>query len=149
HDVFQLVPEGFAILATEFYAEINGPPITRSNVWEVYMEILVRFEHLDNIHRVPENFDKCWGYALTIARDDHEDDMALLPNLTPLESDPDNYYMGGVNNGRGLDESQEAHLDEMMENDDPLPPGVNDIEEGEQILAWFSDEEDEQEDTPE
>ncbi|KAK7041274.1 hypothetical protein R3P38DRAFT_3179914 [Favolaschia claudopus] len=71
--------------------------------------------------------------------------MALLPNLTPLESDPDNYYMGGVNNGRGLDDSQEAHLDEMMENDDLLPPGVNDIEEGEEILAWFSDEEDEQE----
>ncbi|KAK7016029.1 hypothetical protein R3P38DRAFT_3321518 [Favolaschia claudopus] len=145
HDVFQLVPEGFAILATEFYAEINSPPITRSNVWDVYMEILLRFEHLDNVHRVPENFDECWGYALTIARDDHEDDMALLPNLTPLESDPDNYYMGGVNNGRGLDDSQEAHLDEMMENDDPLPPGVNDIEEGEEILAWFSDEEDEQE----
>ncbi|KAK6985245.1 hypothetical protein R3P38DRAFT_3450785 [Favolaschia claudopus] len=92
HDVFQLVPEGFAILATEFYAEINSPPITRSNVWEVYMEILLRFEHLD-IFIVSRK-------TLT-TRDDHEDDMALLPNLTPLESDPDNYYMGGVNNGRG------------------------------------------------
>ncbi|KAK6984136.1 hypothetical protein R3P38DRAFT_3333007 [Favolaschia claudopus] len=145
HDVFQLVLEGFALLATDSYAQINSPPITRSNVWNVYLEILLRFQHLDNLHRIPQILDECWGYALTMARDDHEDDIALLPNLPPLESDPENYYMGGVNNGRGLDDSQRARLDEMMENDDPLPAGLHDIEEEEELIVWFSDAEEEQE----
>jgi hypothetical protein len=30
----------------------------------------------------------------------------------------------------------------MMDGDDPLPPGLTDLEEGEQLMAWFSDEED-------
>lgn len=29
-----------------------------------------------------------------------------------------------------------------MEHDDPLPEGLVDLEEGDQLIAWFSDEED-------
>ncbi|KAJ7504005.1 hypothetical protein B0H11DRAFT_1905887 [Mycena galericulata] len=66
------------------------------------------------------------GYALTMARDDHEDDIALLPNLTPLHNGSDvvgqdgSFYMGGVNNRFGLDEAQSSQLNNMMEQDEPL-----------------------------
>lgn len=110
HEVFELVPKDFAELAAEFYCEIGQPPITRTNVWDIYMAILTRFQHLDNMHRVPAELDEHWGYALTMARDDHEDDIALVPNLTPLHNGADvigqdgTFYMGGVNNGQGLGE---------------------------------------------
>jgi hypothetical protein len=64
------------------------------------------------MHRVPAELDEHWGYALTMARDDHEDDIALIPNLSPLHNGsqvvaPDGtFYMGGVNNGLGLGELQ-------------------------------------------
>ncbi|KAK7027184.1 hypothetical protein R3P38DRAFT_3315470 [Favolaschia claudopus] len=108
HEVFELVPKDFGELAAHSYAEIDSPPISRSNVWEVYNALLSRFEHLDNLDRIPADIEACWGYALTIAREDHEDDIALLPNLTPLANGPDiiredgSFYLGGVNNGHGL-----------------------------------------------
>ncbi|KAK7001212.1 hypothetical protein R3P38DRAFT_2796230 [Favolaschia claudopus] len=89
HEVFELVPKDFGELAAHSYAEIDSPPISRSNVWEVYNALLSRFEHLDNLDRIPADIEACWGYALTIAREDHEDDIALLPNLTPLANGPD------------------------------------------------------------
>ncbi|KAJ6612191.1 hypothetical protein B0H10DRAFT_1648990, partial [Mycena sp. CBHHK59/15] len=48
HEVFELVPKDFAELAAEFYNQIGQPPITRTNVWNIYMELLTRFQHLDN-----------------------------------------------------------------------------------------------------
>ncbi|KAJ6493749.1 hypothetical protein C8R47DRAFT_1195051 [Mycena vitilis] len=128
---------------------MGQPPITRTNVWDIYMAILTQFQHLDNVHRMPPELDEHWGYALTIARDDHEDDIALIPNLTPLRNGLDavapdgSFYLGGVNNGLGLDSSQSAQLDQMMEQNEPLPPGLIDLEEGEQLMVWFSDEEEE------
>ncbi|KAJ6583713.1 hypothetical protein B0H10DRAFT_2234752 [Mycena sp. CBHHK59/15] len=80
--------------------------------------------------------------------DDHEDDIALIPNLTSLHNGsqvvaPDGtFYMGGVNNGLGLDSIQSDQLDGMMNRDEPLPPGEADVEEDDQLIAWFSDEED-------
>ncbi|KAK7015784.1 hypothetical protein R3P38DRAFT_3570418 [Favolaschia claudopus] len=149
HEVFELVPKDFAELANHFYEEIGSPAISRSNVWEVYNQLLGRFEHLDNLHRIPADIDDCWGYALTIAREDHADDIALLPNLTPLANGLDAvredgsliFYLGGVNNGLGLDETQSSQLDEMMNTDEPLPPGLIDLEEGDQLMVVFSDEE--------
>ncbi|KAJ6629680.1 hypothetical protein B0H10DRAFT_1939656 [Mycena sp. CBHHK59/15] len=148
HEVFELVPKDFAELAAEFYNQIGQPPITRTNVWNIYMELLTRFQHLDNMHRVPVDLDQHWGYALTIARDDHEDDIALIPNLTSLHNGSQvvaldgTFYMGGVNNGLGLDSIQSDQLDGMMNRDEPLPPGEADVEEDDQLIAWFSDEED-------
>ncbi|KAJ6568517.1 hypothetical protein B0H19DRAFT_939041 [Mycena capillaripes] len=110
HEVFELVPKDFAKLATEFYAQIGNPLITRTNVWDIYMALLACFEHLDNLHRIPAQLDEQWGYSLTMARDDYEADLALIPHLTPLHNGsevvgPDGYYyMGGVNNGLGLSE---------------------------------------------
>ncbi|KAJ7473366.1 hypothetical protein FB451DRAFT_1175010 [Mycena latifolia] len=99
-----------------------------------------------------------------MAREDYEDDIALIPNLTPLHNGGDvvgqdgSFYMGGVNNGLGLGEitilstapsslrppdgMQSSKLDQMMNHDDPLPEGEADLEEGEQLMAWFYDEED-------
>ncbi|KAJ7855088.1 hypothetical protein B0H13DRAFT_2358057 [Mycena leptocephala] len=83
-----------------------------------------------------------------MARDDHEDDIELIPNLAPLHNGADvvgedgTFYMGAVNNGLGLDNIQSAKLDDMMDRDEPLSEGIVDIEEGEQLIVWFSDEED-------
>ncbi|KAJ7635707.1 hypothetical protein DFH06DRAFT_1139252 [Mycena polygramma] len=149
HEVFELVPKDFGVLAAEFYLAMGQPAITRTNVWDIYMAILTQFQHLDNLHRMPTELDEHWGYALTIARDDHEDDIALIPNLTPLRNGLDvvgpdgSFYLGGVNNGLGLDSIQSTQLDEMMDQNEPLPPGLIDLQEGEQLMAWFSDEEDE------
>ncbi|KAJ6459612.1 hypothetical protein C8R45DRAFT_843325, partial [Mycena sanguinolenta] len=57
HEVYELVPPDFAKLATEFYSEIGNPPVTRTNVWDIYMTILSRFQHLDNAHRVGTQLD--------------------------------------------------------------------------------------------
>ncbi|KAJ7018131.1 hypothetical protein C8F04DRAFT_1329403 [Mycena alexandri] len=127
HEVCELVPKDFAKPVTEFYAQIGNPLITRTNVWDIYM----------------------WGYSLTMACDDYEDDLALIPNLTPLHNGsevvgPDGYYyMGGVNNGLGLNDEQLLQLDAMMDRDDPLPEGEMELVEGDQLVAWFSDEEEE------
>ncbi|KAJ7511196.1 hypothetical protein B0H11DRAFT_1954316 [Mycena galericulata] len=151
HEVFELVPPDFAQLAAEFYTQMGQPPVLRTNVWDIYMGILTRFQHLDNMHRVPAELDERWGYTLTMARDDYQDDIALIPNLSPLHNGSDVVglqglkYMGGVNNGLGLNEEQASKLDEMTNHDEPLPEGEADLEEGDQLMAWFSDEEDEPE----
>ncbi|KAJ6632296.1 hypothetical protein B0H10DRAFT_1937948 [Mycena sp. CBHHK59/15] len=150
HEVFELVPKDFGNLAAEFYFTMGQPPITQTNVWDIYMVILTQFQHLDNIHRMPAELDEHWGYALTIACNDHKDDIALIPNLAPLHNGLDvvapdgSVYLGGVNNGLGLDSTQSSQIDEMMDRDEPLLPGLIDLEEGEQLMAWFSDEEDDQ-----
>ncbi|KAJ7728625.1 hypothetical protein B0H16DRAFT_1697380 [Mycena metata] len=86
----------------------------------------------------------------------YEDDLALIPNLTPLHNGsevvgpdgyfvgPDGYYyMGGVNNGLGLNNEQSSQLGAMMDRDDRLPEGEMELVEGDQLVAWFSDEEEE------
>ncbi|KAJ7067441.1 hypothetical protein C8F01DRAFT_980136 [Mycena amicta] len=108
HEVFQLVPPDLYVLAMQFYAEISNspPPVTRTSVWDVYLAILGRFEHMDTLYQTPTALDERWGYALTLARDDHRDDMELLPNLhnLPEGSQVGAIYLGGVNNGLRLGE---------------------------------------------
>ncbi|KAK6992312.1 hypothetical protein R3P38DRAFT_3191548 [Favolaschia claudopus] len=73
-----------------------------------------------------------------------------MPNLQPLANDDDvigdqgGFYMGGVNNGKGLDTQQLARLDEMLDNDEPQ---VIDNDRNEGVFAWFSDDEQEQDTT--
>ncbi|KAJ7061128.1 hypothetical protein C8F01DRAFT_1083345 [Mycena amicta] len=145
HEVFQLVPPDFYVLAMQFYAEISNPPppVTRTSVWDVYLAILGRFEHMDTLYQTPTALDERWGYALTLARDDHHDDMELLPNLhnLPEGSQVGAIYLGGVNNGLGLDSVQSAQLDDMMNRDLPLPLGTLDIVEVEVPVAEFSSDE--------
>ncbi|KAF8217983.1 hypothetical protein K438DRAFT_1914178 [Mycena galopus ATCC 62051] len=146
HEVFELVPKAFAQLAAEFYLHLGQPPITRTNCWDVYTALLSQFQHLDNLHRIPAQLDECWGYALTMARDDYKDDISLIPNLTPLHNGlnavrPDGtYYMGGVHNGLGLDATQSSQLDKMVDRDEPLPAGLVDLAEDDQLITWFSSE---------
>ncbi|KAK7029346.1 hypothetical protein R3P38DRAFT_2775897 [Favolaschia claudopus] len=108
------------------------------------IQIKVRKENIDR------NVDECWGRALTLAREDCASDIELMPNLQPLANDDDaigdqgGFYMGGVNNGKGLDTQQLAQLDEMLNNDEPQ---VIDNDRNEGVFAWFSDDEQEEDAT--
>ncbi|KAJ7886446.1 hypothetical protein B0H14DRAFT_3856616 [Mycena olivaceomarginata] len=147
HDVFELVPRDFAIIVGQIYQQLGQPSVTRTNCWDVYMDILTRFQHLDSLHGVPAERDEQWGYALTMARDDYKDDIELIPNLLPLHNGADvigpdgTYYMGGVRNGLGLDSVQSSQLDAMIDRDEPLPVGLVDLEEADPLITWFSEDE--------
>ncbi|KAJ7807137.1 hypothetical protein B0H14DRAFT_3152660 [Mycena olivaceomarginata] len=139
HDVFELVPRDFAIIVGQIYQQLGQLSVTRTNCWDIYMDILTRFQHLDSLHGVPAEKDEQWGYALTMARDGYKDDIELIPNLRPLYNGADvigpdgTYYMGGVRNGLGLDA--------MIERDEPLPVGLVDLEEADPLITWFSEDE--------
>ncbi|KAJ7650764.1 hypothetical protein FB45DRAFT_820169 [Roridomyces roridus] len=145
HEVFALVPADFQELAMQFYNEISipPPPVTRDNVWDVYLFILHRFEALDL------ELEERWGYAVTMSRDDYQEGLELLPNLQPLpqyDGPGGEAYLGGVNNGLGLDASHMARLDAMMNRDLPLPHGTLDIIEVPLPRAEFwGDDENEEE----
>ncbi|KAJ7189630.1 hypothetical protein GGX14DRAFT_580545 [Mycena pura] len=108
-EVFQLVPPDFHAPATQLYNEISTPPP----------------DELDEIHTSPAAVNDCWGRAMTISRDDyHGDDVELLPNLQelpPAMREGGMFYLGGVNEGRGLDHRQNARLNSMMDVEVPLP----------------------------
>ncbi|KAJ7348305.1 hypothetical protein DFH08DRAFT_914298 [Mycena albidolilacea] len=143
HEVFQLVPPDFAAIVSQMYVEIGQPPVTRQSCWDIYLQLLNCFHTLDNIYNIPTDVDAKWGYALTLACDDYAKEIELLPNLRPLRNgdsviSPGGFcYMGGVNNGDGLDAQQCAHLDEMLNNNEPQIENDDDP----QIFACFSDEE--------
>ncbi|KAJ7857101.1 hypothetical protein B0H14DRAFT_3135890 [Mycena olivaceomarginata] len=147
HDMFELVPRDFAIIVGQIYQQLGQPSVTRTNCWDVYMDILTRFQHLDSLHGVPAERDEQWGYALTMARDDYKDDIELIPNLLPLHNGADvigpdgTYCMGDVRNGLGLDSVQSSQLDAMVDRDEPLPVGLVDLEEADPLITWFSEDE--------
>ncbi|KAJ7800423.1 hypothetical protein B0H14DRAFT_2616260 [Mycena olivaceomarginata] len=82
-------------------------------------------------HNIPHNIAQ-WGYALAV--DAHAGDIELTPNLQPLTNGDDvigpngSYYMGGVNNGEGLNEDEPAIQQDHADNES-------------EIFVWFSDEE--------
>ncbi|KAJ7466082.1 hypothetical protein FB451DRAFT_1178913 [Mycena latifolia] len=82
------------------------------------------------VSSTPVTIDAEWGYALAMAGDEHAEKMELIPELQPLRNGDSvvgpngSYYMGGVNNGQGLDE----------------PRGEEDMDEDVELFAWFSDE---------
>ncbi|KAJ7240684.1 hypothetical protein C8J57DRAFT_1527356 [Mycena rebaudengoi] len=69
-----------------------------------------------------------------MARDDYAKEIELLPNLRPLRNGDSVigpggfYYMGGVNNGDGLDSQQSARLDEMLNDDEPQVGNDDDLQ---------------------
>lgn len=106
HEVFQLVPHTFNVLAKGFHLEMGSPAVTRTNVWEVYIGLQRRFIALEAI---PEQSE--WHSSLTQAREEAEardagESIELLPNQEELpEGQPlgeGYFYMGGVNGGLGL-----------------------------------------------
>ncbi|KAJ7798126.1 hypothetical protein B0H14DRAFT_2572666 [Mycena olivaceomarginata] len=128
------------------YQQLGQPLVTCTNCWDVFLDILTRFQHLDTLHGVSVERDEQWGYALTMAWDDYKDDIELIPNL-PLHNGADvigpdgTYYMGGVCNGLGLDSVQSSQLDAMIDRDEPLPMGLVDLEEADPLVTWFSEDE--------
>ncbi|KAJ7098442.1 hypothetical protein C8R43DRAFT_1141491 [Mycena crocata] len=86
------------------------------------------------------------GYTLTAARDDYAKEIELTTNLQPLGNrdsviGPGGlYYMGGVNNGDGLNAEQSEQLEKMLNDDEPALEEEEE-EDGLEIFAWFSDEE--------
>ncbi|KAJ7453164.1 hypothetical protein FB451DRAFT_1185414 [Mycena latifolia] len=79
-----------------------------------------------------------------MARDEHAEKMELIPDLQPLRNGDSvvgpngSYYMGGVNNGQGLDAEQSDQLNRMIDGDEPR--GEEDMDEDVELFAWFSDE---------
>ncbi|KAJ7670123.1 hypothetical protein DFH06DRAFT_1372925 [Mycena polygramma] len=146
NEVFQLVPPDFQDIIAQIYMDIGQPPVTRASCWDVYRQLLGVFRGLDAAHRIPHDIDADWGYALAMAGDAHAKDIGLTPNLQPLRNGEDvigpggAYYMGGVNNGNGLDATQSTELDDMLNEDEPVIREDESNDEGE-IFAWFSDEE--------
>ncbi|KAJ7466375.1 hypothetical protein FB451DRAFT_1340589 [Mycena latifolia] len=145
HKVFQLVPPDFNEIIVGMYAEIGKPPVTRESCWDIYLQLLNDFRALDEAHNVPHDLDAEWGYALAMAGDEHAEKMELIPDLQPLRNGDSvvgpsgSYYMGGVNNGQGLDVEQSDQLNRMIDEDEPR--GQDDMDEDVELFAWFSDEE--------
>ncbi|KDR70020.1 hypothetical protein GALMADRAFT_230371 [Galerina marginata CBS 339.88] len=145
--VFELVPAEFAHHAQVLYESMGKPVVTWKNVWDVYSELLRRFENLEiAIQSIAE-----WE----LRREEIEVQESLEPvALPPMYALPQgrellggqdvvdkegNYYMGGVNNGLGLDrlDSDEFEIGDETDDEqpDPRPTDYEDIE------VVFTDEE--------
>jgi hypothetical protein len=83
---------------------MGSPVINSENVWNIYRELLHRFEHLDDA----ENFlEECQVYLNILDEQDNLDDEVPPAGLelyggSDNQDGDGNYYMGGVNNGHGL-----------------------------------------------
>ncbi|KAJ7200378.1 hypothetical protein GGX14DRAFT_660301 [Mycena pura] len=153
HEVFQLVPADFAQLAWSLHEQLGQPSVTRDNVWNIYNNLYSGFRAIMRMNDLPISIDG-WEIVQIMAQDDYtSDDIDLIPDLISLplrdNSDPDtvaSQYLGGVNNGQGLDMEHLRQLDEQMEEDYPLPPGRFDLIEEGPLYVDFSDEDGSEED---
>ena len=120
HPVFDLVPPEFGQYVTILYQSMGSPAINSDNVWNIYWELLHQFECLDNAEKILE---ECQVY-LNVLDDQVNLDDEVPPAGIELYGGPDdqledadgnyNYYMGGVNNGRGLGMSKFSKLLSMI-----------------------------------
>lgn len=83
---------------------MGSPTIDSNNVWNIYCELLHRFEHLDD---AVDFIEECNVYLNILDNQINWDDEVAPAGIElfggPDDQDADgNYYMGGVNNGRGL-----------------------------------------------
>lgn len=82
---------------------MGSPVVNSENVWDIYCELIYRFEHLD---QAVEFMEECQVF-LSLCNDQDNNEIAppdgkeLFGGLDHADKDG-NYYMGGVNNGRGL-----------------------------------------------
>jgi hypothetical protein len=110
--VFELVPPTFDEVAQQLYADMGRPAIDRDNVWAVYLELLHRFRLLAAL---PPDYHVEWREAATLAHQeviDNGDALDLMPGLQELPEGRGSdglQYMGGVNNGHGIGESDSIH----------------------------------------
>src|ERR1700678_3551359 len=108
---FELVPEAIGHYADQFYRDMGSPPIFRENAWEVYTHLVARFEQMDTYADLLEE----WEIHVNLLDWDnnalkHPSGLELCGGLYPVDKDG-NYYMGGVNNGKGLGECAHQVLD--------------------------------------
>ncbi|KAH8822178.1 WD40-repeat-containing domain protein [Flagelloscypha sp. PMI_526] len=150
HPALKLVPSDFEILAHRVYVQLGLPEVRRDNIWSIFAEMHKELSYNDDI-------------ALLNILDLEEDDF--LPPVEfsgrfPYDSlyDPNlptPGYIGGVNNGNGLDTSHFAALNEFDQEDFPGSGPVPNISEAEaiaqiqqgdldclQLVMDFSDDED-------
>ena len=86
---------------------MGSPVINSENIWDVYQELLARFERLDD---AVDFIEECEIY-LAMLEAQTNDEENLPPVGKGLLEGPENpatdgaYYMGGVNNGLGLGKS--------------------------------------------
>lgn len=102
--VFQLVPPEFGEYAGILFESMGSPNINSENIWEIYRELVYRFEHLDD---AVDFIEQLQVYLNLL---DDEGNVADVEPPAGMElhgglenPGPDGaYYMGGVNNGLGL-----------------------------------------------
>jgi hypothetical protein len=130
--VFELVPPEFNYWISHYYQQIGSPTVTQHNVWNIYEQLLQKFETnaplpptlcLDSFRDDRDEFVKEVQHALN-------DTVGMEVNdLRRLAYDEESGYMGGVHGGLGPD-----------------------IEEGDMadgIVRFLSDEESKEESTEE
>ena len=103
---------------------MGSPPIFRENAWEVYSHLVARFEQMDAYADLLEEWEI---HVNLLDEPEARDDNALKPpsglelygGWDAVDKDG-NYYMGGVNNGKGLGEcvhpSQVSYTVELSRN---------------------------------
>ncbi|KAK7436254.1 hypothetical protein VKT23_019218 [Stygiomarasmius scandens] len=98
HPVFDLVPPEFAHWASMYYTQIGQPSITRNNVWNIYEQLLEKFEnnvpliaswHFQGYYDDREEFVNEVQQALQVNVD------TIVDDLIPLRYDDEAGYMGG------------------------------------------------------
>ena len=100
---FELVPAAFATYADIFYRGLGSQEISWDNVWDIYRDLLFRFEQLDEIEDIVEE----WETQVNLMDDDPpaiplmDGQQDMLGGEEVLDEDGA-YYMGGLNNGLGL-----------------------------------------------
>ena len=83
---------------------VGSPPIFRENVWDVYCHLVANFEQMDAYADLLEE----WEIHVNLVDGDFNvlkppSGLELHGGWDQLDNDG-NYYMGGVNNGKGLGE---------------------------------------------
>ncbi|PPQ67538.1 hypothetical protein CVT26_006839 [Gymnopilus dilepis] len=99
--VFQLVPKEFENQAAVLYESMGSPPLSSKNIWQVYCELLRRFETLDEAMDLLEQCQVYFDLMEEEATIEQPVGVELLGGLDNIGEDG-YYYMGGVNNGLGL-----------------------------------------------
>ncbi|KAG6371947.1 hypothetical protein JVT61DRAFT_8961 [Boletus reticuloceps] len=137
HPVFDLVPPSLGAFIENCYNKLGRPPVDRSSVWTVYLTLLRTLQ--DHDHDIIQG-------VLTAAIDAENlnaargEELPLMAGLDDLPANADG-YMGGVGGGTGLQHIR--HLDDLENDDDPLPAGFDEsmVDISPLIIDAFSDDE--------
>ncbi|KAF9218769.1 hypothetical protein BS17DRAFT_790731 [Gyrodon lividus] len=133
HIVFNLLPAPLCTFIKECYAQLGSPVIHCRSIWTIYLQLLKLLQQHVEIAPI-----------LMVINTNTVEEIPLMGGLADL---PENdYYMGGVGNGQGL---QEGHVDalEALECDEPQVDNNNEVIDA-GLSLWvdrFSDADSEEE----